>query len=92
MLIAEHFGIISHSDASTRSEGTDFFLPGEVERALRSKGYPGLRGIEISVHYGVAFLRGHVPSFHLKQVAQTAARSVFGVREVRNELNVVCSR
>ena len=92
MFIADQLESISHSDASTRGEETVFFLPGEVERALRSTGYRGLRSIEISVYYQVVFLRGQVPSFHMKQVAQTVARSVSGVREVRNELNVVCSR
>ena len=92
MFIAEQLESISHSDASNHSVGTDFFLPGEVERVLRSTGYSCLRDIEISVHHEVVFLRGRVPSFHMKQVAQTAARSVSGVGEVCNELNVVCSR
>ncbi len=92
MLIAEQLESISYSDAATRNEGTDFFLPGDVARALRSTGYQCLRGIEVIVDYGVAILRGHVSSFHMKQVAQTVARVVPGVREVRNELNVVCQR
>ena len=92
MLVAEKVESISHSETSTRNEETNFYVHGEVEQALRTKGYQCLRGIEISVYYRVAFLRGHVPSFHMKQVAQTAARVVPGVCEVRNELNVVCPR
>jgi osmotically-inducible protein OsmY len=92
MFIAEQLESLSNSDAATRNEGTDFSLVNEVKRALRSTGYQGLRGVEILVHYGVVFLRGQVSSFHLKQVAQTAPRALSGVREVRNELNVVCSR
>ena len=92
MFIAEQSESISHSDAVSCNEGTDFVLPSEVEQVLQSTGYQGLRGVKIAVHYGVVFLRGHVPSFHMKQVAQTSARSVSGVREVRNELNVARSR
>ena len=92
MFIAEQSENISHSGAVSCNEGTGLFLPSEVEQVLQSAGYQGLRGVKIVVHYGVVFLRGHVPSFHMKQVAQTAARSVSGVHEVRNELNVVCSQ
>jgi osmotically-inducible protein OsmY len=92
MFISERLERITDSDAVIRNDGTDDILPNEVERVLQSTGYQDLRGNEIFVHYGVVFLRGQVPSFHMKQVAQTAARSVSGVREVRNELNVLYSR
>ena len=80
----------SHSYTLPRNTANDFFLLDEIEQAIRSKGYQGLSNVEISVFYGVAFLRGRVSSFHMKQVAQTAARVVPGVYEIRNELNVVC--
>ena len=72
MFIAEQLELVTDSNAATRKEGINFFLPSEVKRVLRSTGYQGLRGVEIFVHYGVVFLKGHVPSFHMKQVAQIA--------------------
>ena len=92
MFIAEQLERTADSNAVTRNEGVEFVLSSELKRVMKSTGYQSLGGVEIIVHYGVVFLRGYVPSFHMKQVAQTAARSVSGVREVRNELIVVGSR
>ena len=92
MFTADQTERIADSNAATHNEGTDLFLPNEVEQALRSTGYQGLCSVEVSVHCGVVFLKGYVSSFHLKQIAQTAARTVPGVCEVRNELNVGCPR
>ncbi len=38
---------------------------------------------------GELFLRGHLPSFYLKQLAQTAVAGLDGVRHVVNEIEVV---
>jgi osmotically-inducible protein OsmY len=37
-------------------------------------------------------LRGRVPSYYMKQVAQATALAVTGVRGLRNELEVVSPR
>src|SRR5262245_7367383 len=59
-----------------------------VERALRATGYGPLRGIEVTVHARLVILGGRVPSYHLKQVAQSAAMAVTGTGQVRNDLDV----
>ena len=64
----------------------------EVESALRATGYLTLRGVDVISHYGIVFLRGRVPSYHMKQLAQAAAAGVPGIREIRNELDVVSRR
>jgi osmotically-inducible protein OsmY len=66
----------------------DLCLAERVGRALRATGYGPLRGIEVTVHARLVILSGRVPSYSLKQVAQTAALAVPGARQVRNDLDV----
>src|SRR5262249_61235736 len=66
----------------------DLRLAERVERALRATGYGPLRGIEVTVHARLVILGGRVPSYYLKQVAQTTALAVSGARQVRNDLDV----
>jgi osmotically-inducible protein OsmY len=63
-------------------------LAERVERALRATGYGPLRGIEVTVQARLVILGGRVPSYHLKQVAQTTALAVPGAHQVRNDLAV----
>lgn len=67
----------------------DLRLAEHVERALRASGYAALHGIRITVHAGFATLAGQVPSYYLKQVAQTAALAVPGIVRIQNGLEVV---
>ena len=66
----------------------DVCLAERVERALRATGYGPLRGIEVTVHARLIILDGRVPSYYLKQVAQTTALAVPGTRQLRNDLDV----
>jgi osmotically-inducible protein OsmY len=52
-------------------------------------GYPQLFAISVSVHGGQVTLDGEVPTYYLKQVAQTAALAVPGVESVENEIVVI---
>jgi osmotically-inducible protein OsmY len=61
----------------------------EVERTLRATGHIPLRAVKISVCGRVVIVQGRVPSYYLKEVAQTAALGVLGVEELRNDLEVV---
>ena len=55
---------------------------------LRNSPYRALRGISCECEQGVVFLRGHLPSFYHKQLAQEAVARVTGVRRVVNEIKV----
>jgi osmotically-inducible protein OsmY len=66
----------------------DLGLAERIERALRATGYGSLRGLEVTVRAGYVTLGGRVPSYYLKQVAQTAALTVPGTCNVRNDLDV----
>jgi osmotically-inducible protein OsmY len=50
--------------------------------------YNCLHRISCELRDGVLAIRGSVPSFYLKQVAQSLLCSIEGVREVKNELDV----
>jgi hypothetical protein len=66
----------------------DARLTGQLESALCSLGHVCLRTINIQVADGLATLRGQVPSYYVKQLAQATAQSIPGIRSVRNELDV----
>ena len=50
--------------------------------------YLPLRKIRCYLHDGVLLLRGRVPTYYLKQLAQTIGHSLPGIRQVVNELEV----
>jgi osmotically-inducible protein OsmY len=70
----------------------DLSLAGQVERALRATGYPALRTIDASVEGRLVVLRGRVPSYHLKQMAQAIALAILGVRSICNDVEVISPR
>ncbi len=65
--------------------------PAELaERALRNSPYLALRNVTCACRDGVLTLRGCLPTYYLKQVAQAVVARVDGVRQVVNEIEVVC--
>ena len=72
--------LMQHSDDPSLAEN--------VKRALRATGHGSLRGIEVAGHARLVILKGRVPSYYLKQVAQQTALSVPNVDQVRNDLEV----
>ncbi len=60
----------------------------EARSRLGTSGYHHLQQISCEFHDGVLTLRGLVPTFHLKQVAQTLIRRLEGVGEINNRLAV----
>ncbi|MFO0800905.1 MAG: BON domain-containing protein [Gemmataceae bacterium] len=59
-----------------------------ARRELAKSGYTWLARVEVAVAAGRVVLRGDVPSYYLKQLAQVTVLSVPGVPGVRNELRV----
>ena len=58
----------------------------EAEARLRRSSYREVRGVTCEFHEGVLTLRGHLPSFYLKQVAQSLVYGIDGVEEINNRL------
>ena len=55
---------------------------------LRSSPYRALRAISCECDQSVLLLRGRLPSFYHKQLAQEAVAGVRGVSQVINEIEV----
>jgi osmotically-inducible protein OsmY len=61
---------------------------GEAHARLRRSGYLALRDLRCEVASGVLHLRGRVPSYYLKQMAQSIVDEVDGVVQVFNFVEV----
>jgi osmotically-inducible protein OsmY len=60
-----------------------------AERRLRSHPYLALKNISCYLFDGVLVLRGCLPTYYLKQLAQAAVASLKGVQRIDNQIQVV---
>jgi osmotically-inducible protein OsmY len=60
-----------------------------VEQCLRSNPYLALKTVSCDWLDGVLVLRGCLPSYYLKQIAQEAVASLEGVERIDNQIQVV---
>jgi osmotically-inducible protein OsmY len=60
----------------------------QAERCLRCNAYLALKNVSCDYCEGVLTLRGCLPTYYLKQMAQTAVAQVEGVRQVVNLIQV----
>jgi osmotically-inducible protein OsmY len=60
-----------------------------AENCLRSNAYLALKNVTCDYHEGVLTLRGCLPTYYLKQIAQTAVARVAGGARIVNEIEVV---
>ena len=63
-------------------------LHDRVESSLANSGYAALAVIRCDVDQNRVILRGSVPSYHLKQLAQVYAQRVEGIGGIDNRLEV----
>lgn len=63
-------------------------LMARIKRVLRRSGYASLIQIRVIVEQGHVSLEGEVPTYFLKQMAQSQILSVEGVRSLKNALVV----
>jgi hypothetical protein len=62
-----------------------------AEALLRGNPYLALRSVSCDCRGGVLVLRGCLPSYYLKQVAQEAVARLPGVQAVDNQIQIVTS-
>ena len=55
---------------------------------LQHSPYRAIRRVSCRYEEGVLILEGRVPTFHYKQLAQTAVTQIDGVRNIVNEIEV----
>jgi len=60
-----------------------------AERCLRSNPYLALKSVSCDYLDGVLFLRGCVPTYYLKQLAQEVVGGLAGVERIENQIQVV---
>ncbi|MEX0715230.1 MAG: BON domain-containing protein [Planctomycetaceae bacterium] len=75
-------------ETRTNGFGTDHDLRERIGQALQDSGYPRLRSLTVDVEGGSVVLRGRVPSYYFKQVAQTVAMNAARPATLRNDLDV----
>jgi osmotically-inducible protein OsmY len=61
----------------------------EAERRLRGNPYLALKNVSCGWLDGVLVLRGCLPSYYLKQIAQEAVAGLEGVQRIDNQIQVV---
>lgn len=63
--------------------------PGEMARKiLESSAYHSIRKLSCTFRNGELTLSGELPSYHLKQVAQTAVQGIKGIHKIDNQIEV----
>ncbi|MCL2119343.1 MAG: BON domain-containing protein [Planctomycetaceae bacterium] len=67
----------------------DSILFGQVTSALRKNPYLDFASLSCETKEGCVVLRGVVPSYFEKQMAQESIRSIEGIHEILNELEVL---
>jgi general secretion pathway protein A len=72
---------VSYNDAAVAAEKLEF----EIHKAIHNR---AIRGVEVSVRDGTAYLTGRVATERQKLAAAQATRSVPGVKEVRDQVIV----
>jgi hypothetical protein len=79
--------VTERSDACLRTPA-----PGVAESAeglLRGNSYLALKNVSCDYRDGVLILRGCLPTYYLKQLAQAAVARIDGVERVVNEIEVM---
>jgi|GEM_PF-810054 len=87
----KRFEKASTLEGVVRANG-DERLQREASESLRTSGYAMLTSISCRVVDGILTLRGSVPTFYLKQIAQHYASRTTGVKEIQNQVSVVDTR
>ena len=78
------------ADPDTPAPDPHASLRVEAERALRSGPYPALKKLSCDYRGGVLVLRGYLPTYYLKQIAQeVVAQQVKGAGRLDNQIQVV---
>jgi osmotically-inducible protein OsmY len=73
----------------TRTRAAGEHLVRQAATKLQTSPYSDLRRLHVAYESGSLTLSGNVPSYYLKQMAQTIAAETAGVDHVRNRIAVV---
>jgi hypothetical protein len=81
--------MIALNPACAKPESSQATIEELAERCLRNSPYQALRGVTCNYLGGVLFLRGWLPTYYLKLLAQEAVIGLAGVQGIDNQIQVV---
>jgi osmotically-inducible protein OsmY len=84
MVVATGIATLDSQDHVIYPVEQDVIASQAAKDALSGTGYRCLCRLDCEVSGGVVQLRGELPSYFLKQIAQETVRQVKGIRGVRN--------
>lgn len=88
-VVGNALAISEQTQSERPRDGVDLIVfVSDAREALRKTGHGWLRRIVVLAEAEFIVIRGKVPSFYLKQMAQVTVMAVPGVELVRNELEV----
>lgn len=79
---------VAATDRTSRNAAHDHRIVDAAYRAFRASGYGQLLGLSVYCDDGRVTLQGRLPTFYLKQVAQSVLRSIDGIRDIDNDIKV----
>lgn len=63
--------------------------PADAAKLILAKSaYHSIRHVNCTFCNGVLTLRGSVPNYHMKQIAQTSVQGISGVSQIENRIEV----
>ncbi len=78
------------TEQATQTRNSPASIQAVAERCLRSGPYPALKNLSCDYQGGVLVLRGCLPTYYLKQIAQeVVAQQVQGMGRMDNQIQVV---
>ncbi len=78
------------TESNTQHPDPQASIPAVAEQGLRRSSYSALKYVSCDYREGVLVLRGCLPSYYLKQIAQeVVAQQVTGVGRLDNQIQVV---
>jgi osmotically-inducible protein OsmY len=80
---------LANTETAAASPTPPLLINELAERCLRRNAYLALKNVSCDYQSGVLALRGCLPSYYLKQVAQQVVAHLEGVQRIDNQIKVV---
>lgn len=80
---------VTGADAAQDRTTTDDQIVELVRQSFRDSGYGQFRQLKVYCDHGRVTLQGCLPTYYLKQVAQTVIRLIPGIRDLDNDVKVL---
>jgi osmotically-inducible protein OsmY len=89
MMAGKEITMFSRNPVRPVPQTSQFSINELAEKRLQSNPYLALKGVSCDCLDGVLFLRGCLPTYYLKQLAQEVVVGLKGVERIDNQIQVV---